>query len=135
MKGMLVLSAVFSIVMVSCEVTVHDGGIDQSGGAGISNVIFTVDTTYMVSSPAMLVARGMARNDGSSTITSPWWVECQFYTDSTLLVKLGASDFQIGVPLSPGQSTYWMINLYSSNVDVRRFPDFKVSDFRALYKN
>lgn len=140
MKGMLALSAVFSLVMVSCEVTVHDGMGDQpadsgTGDAGISNVTFTVDTTYMVASPGMLVARGLAKNDGSTTISSPWYVECQFYTDSTLLIKLGVNDTQIGVPLSPGQSVYWAISFSSGNVDVRRFPDFRVSDMRALYKN
>ncbi|HQT92329.1 MAG TPA: hypothetical protein PL001_09925 [Candidatus Kryptobacter bacterium] len=140
MKGMLALSAVFSLVMVSCEVTAHDGMVDQpadygTGDAGISNVVFTVDTTYMVASPGMLVARGQAKNTGSGTISSPWYVECQFYTDSTLLIKLGVNDTQIGVPLSPGESVYWAISFSSGNVDVRRFPDFRVSDMRALYKN
>ena len=140
MKGMVALSAVFSLVMVSCEVTVHDGMGDQptdsgTGDAGISNVTFSVDTTYMVASPAMLVARGLAKNNGSTTISSPWYIECQFYTDSTLLIKLGVNSTQIGVPLSPGQSVYWAISLSSGNVDVRRFPDFRVSDMRALYKN
>ena len=140
MKGMLALSAVFSLVIASCEVTVHDGVVDQSGDSGtgdggISNVTFSIDTTYMVASPGMLVARGLAKNAGTVTISSPWYVECQFYTDSTLLVKLGGNDTQIGVPLSPGQSVYWAISFSSGNVDVRRFPDFTVSDMRALYKN
>jgi hypothetical protein len=140
MKGILALFAVLSLVMVSCEVTVHDGMIDQSAGSGtgdggISNVTFSVDTTYMLASPGMLVARGLAKNSGSETISSPWYVECQFYTDSTLLIKLGVNDTQIGVPLSPGQSVYWTISFSSGNVDVRRFPDFRVSDMRALYKN
>lgn len=135
MKRMFALLAVFSLVSISCEVTTNDGTADQPGDTDIKNVSFTIDTTYMLSSPGMLVARGLATNNGPGTVSSPWWIECQFYTDSTMLVKLGGNDDQISVPLSPGQSAYWMITLTSSNVDVRRFPDFKVGDFRATYKN
>ncbi len=142
MKGVLALSAIFSFILISCEVAANDGpvSVDQPadsgiGDVGISNVTFTVDTTYMVASPWILVARGLAKNAGSGTISSPWYVECQLYTDSTFLIKLGGNYNQIGVPLSPGQSVYWSIIFSSSNVDVRRFPDFKISDMRALYKN
>ncbi len=137
MKGMLALSAIFSFIFISCEVTANDGpvSVDLPAGTDINNVSFTVDTTYMIASPGMLVARGLATNDGSSTISSPWYVECQFYTDSTLLVKLGGNSCPIGVPLSPGQSVIWKIDFSSSNVDVRRFPAFMVSDFKATYEN
>ena len=137
MKGMLALSAMFSFIFISCEVTANDGpvSVDQPAGTDINNVSFTVDTTYMIASPGMLVARGLATNDGSSTISSPWYVECQFYTDSTLLVKLGGNSCPIGVPLSPGQSTFWTIYFSTTSVDVRQFPNFRIGDLRAIYKN
>jgi hypothetical protein len=133
MNRMFALVASLSFAFVACEVTTNDGTVEQYTDTGIKNVSFTVDTTYMVASPGMLVARGLAKNGGTATITSPWRVECQFYTDSTLLVKLGVNSTGIGVPLSPGQSAYWMISFASSNVDVRRFPGFKVADFKATY--
>ena len=58
-----------------------------------------------------------------------------FYADSTMSTILGNNDAQIGVPLSPGQSAFRMITLSSTNVDVRRFPNFKVGDFSVVYKN
>lgn len=135
MKSVLALSALLSIVSFSCEVTTNEGVVNPQMDSQIGNVSFTLDTTYMVSSPGMLVAKGTAKNNGTETISSPWYVECSFYTDSTLTVVLGDGDDQIGVPLSQGQSAYWMISLSSANVDVRRFPAFRVGSFRATYKN
>jgi hypothetical protein len=135
MKSTLLVPLILSIVLASCEVTMHDGQVGPPSGSGIADVSFTVDTTYMLASPAMLVAKGTAKNGGTENINSPWYAECNFYTDSTMTVILGNNDTQIGVPLSPGQSAYWMITLTSSNVDVRRFPNFKVGDFRAVYAN
>lgn len=132
-KGILALSAVLSSIVMSCEVTVNDGMHYQRADAGIQKISFIVDTTYMLVSPGRLVACGLATNDGPGMVSSPWWVECQFYTDSTFTVVLGKSGAQIGVPLSPGQSAYWTISFSSGNVDVRRFPDFAVGDFKAVY--
>ena len=135
MKSTLFVPLILSIVLVSCEVTMHDGPVGPPPGSGIADVSFTVDTTYMLASQATLVARGTVENTGTGNISSPWHVECHFYADSTMSVILGNNGGQIGVPLSPGQSTYWMITLTSTNLDVRHFPNFKVGDFRAVCKN
>ena len=113
----------------------HDAYVVQPTEPGLQNVVFTVDTTYMLSSPGTLVAQGLATNNGAGTISSPWYVECTFYTDTTSRIVLGNNDYQVGVPLSPGESVYWRIELSSSNVDVRRFPNFTVGTFRAYYKD
>lgn len=135
MKRVFGLPVVLSLVLAACEVTVHDASIVQPTQPGIQNVVFTVDTTYMLSSPGTLVAQGLATNSGTGAISAPWYVECTFYTDTTLSIVLGSNDYQVGVPLSPGESVYWRIEFSSSNVDVRRFPNFTVSTFRAYYKD
>ena len=129
------LPAICSTILVSCEVTTHDGPVGPPAGNGIDNVSFVVDTTYLLASPAMLVAKGVVKNTGTGNINSPCYVDCYFYTDSTTSVTLGSNDEKSGVPLSPGQSAFWMITLSSPNVDARRFPNFAVSNFGALYKN
>ncbi len=134
MKIKLLMPAILSLALVSCEVTMHDSPVGPPPGTGIAGVSFTVDTTYMLVNPATLVAKGTVKNTGTGNISSPWYVTCFFYSDSTMSAILGNNDNQIGVPLSPGQSTFWMITLSSTNVDVRRFPDFKVGDFSAVYK-
>lgn len=134
-KRILAMTGAFSLFVISCEVTSNEGVVVKPGVTQIGNVTFTVDTTYMLASPGTLVASGTARNDGSGTISSPWYVQCSFFSDSTESVVLGSGNAQIGVPLSPGQSAYWTIRFSSDNVDVRGFPEFCVDDFRATYSN
>ena len=135
MRSVHFLPAILSVTLLSCEVTMHDGPVGPPQGTGIADASFVVDTTYMLASPAMLVAKGTVKNTGTGNFSSPWYVECYFYADSAMSAILGNNSEQIGVPLSPGQSTYWMITLTSTNLDVRHFPNFKVGDFRAVYKN
>jgi hypothetical protein len=96
-------------------------------------VLISVDTTY-VSYYGSLVAAGTVTNKGTVAITPPWYVECEFYTDSTLTLKMGGNNTQMSVPLSPGQGTFWNISFSSTNVSVQNYPNFRVSDLRAVYK-
>ncbi len=73
-------------------------------------------------------------NNGTSAISPPWYVECQFYTDSTFTLKIGGNNTLLSVPLNPGQGTFWTISFSSTNVDVRNYPKFRVKDQRAIYK-
>lgn len=132
MKYLLVLAVVVTFGFGSCQV---DNTV-VGGGSTINNVTFTVDTLYLQSSGSgQLVAAGIAKNSAKTTITAPWYIEAQFYTDSTLVTKLGGSNTQIGVPLSSGQQTYWKIYFSTSAIDVHQFPDFRVGDLRAYYSN
>ena len=121
-----------SVFIISCEESEPVVGSNQD--TAIPNLSFTIDTTYLEASTSRLFAQGTVKNNGSSSVTSPWYVEAQFYTDATLRTKLGGSYTQIGVPLSRGQSTFWTINYSSSNVDVKNYPNFAVSDLRGIYK-
>lgn len=98
----------------------------------IPNATVTVDTTYL--SGALLYATGKVMNNGTSAISPPWYVECQFYTDSTFTLKIGGNNTLLSVPLNPGQGTFWTISFSSTNVDVRNYPKFRVKDQRAIYK-
>jgi hypothetical protein len=99
----------------------------------IENVSFKVDTTYLESSS--LYAKGQVTNLGNTTIQSPWFIEVQFYTDSTYKLKLGGAYTKIGVPLKSNQSTFWTLNFSTNNVDVNKYPNFRVNDLRAIHKN
>ena len=127
------IALLLSLLLASCDAH-KESVVGSSGDTQIPSVTFTVDTTYVVASPAQLVARGKAKNQGSTAISSPWYVEAQFYADSTYRTKLGGNYTQIGVPLSHGQETFWTIVFSSGNVDVRQYPNFRVGDIRAIYK-
>lgn len=108
--------------------------VDDPKDTVIPNLAFTVDTTYLDSSAGRLVASGTVKNNGSAKVTSPWYVEAQFYTTKSGSTKLGGNYTHIGVPLSSGQSTFWTIYYSSSNVDVRNYPNFGIKDLRGVYK-
>jgi len=133
MKQLIILSVlVLSLILISCYES--EPVVGSTGDTAIPNLSFTVDTTYLDASNNRLVAKGTVKNNGNSQVTSPWYVECQFYTNSSKTTKLGGNYTQIGVPLAKSESTFWTINYSSSNVNVNDYPNFAVSNFRGIYK-
>lgn len=120
------------LIIVSCDS--NDSVVGSEDDTKITNLSFTITSTTLEASSKRLVAKGTVKNNGNSNVTSPWYVEAQFFTDSTLTVKLGGSNTQIGVPISKGQSTFWTIYFSSENVDVTKYPDFAVGELRGIYK-
>ena len=132
MKVTAFLSFFVVFIAASCEES-GDSIVGSSKDTEISNMSFTLDTTYI--SNTSLVAQGKAIYNGRDRVSPPWYVEAQFYTDSTFVTKLGGNHTAISVPLDPGQQTFWLISFSSAQVDVRQFPRFRVKDIRAIYKN
>ncbi len=121
-----------SLLLISCDPGETTVGSNQD--TPIPSLSFAVDTTYLDAPNNKLVAKGTVKNNGSSKVNSPWYVECQFYTNSNKTTKLGGNYTQIGVPLSNGQSTFWTISYSSQNVNVINYPNFSVGDLRGIYK-
>ncbi len=130
------LKIILLILLAIMTFTFCDSDSDSIVGSvediEINNVSFIVDSTYEESS--VLYATGRATNLGTKNIMSPWYVEAQFYTNSTYSTKLGGNSKEIKVPLEPYQSTFWTITFSSSTIDVNLYPNFRVSDLRAIYK-
>jgi hypothetical protein len=120
-----------SLFLISCDDS--DPVVGEPGKAVIENLAYTVDTTYVDNASSRLVARGSVKNNGSSQVTSPWYIEAQFYASATSSTKLGGNNTRIGVPLNRGESTFWTIYFSSNNVDVRSYPNFGVKEIRAFY--
>ena len=134
MKQLLIYAVIAtSLLLLSCSES-SDPVVGSTGDTSIPNLSFTVDTTYLDAANSKLIAKGTVKNNGNSQVTSPWYVECQFYTNSAKTTKLGGNSTQIGVPLSNGQSTFWTITYSSSNVNVNDYPNFAVGDLRGIYK-
>lgn len=133
MKSYILISVIFLIwLLLACDEV--EPVVDDPQDTVIPSLSFTVDTTYLDSGLKRLVASGTVKNNGSTKVVSPWYVEAQFYTTKSGNTKLGGNYTQIGVPLSSGQSAFWTIYYSSSNVDVRNYPDFGVKDLRGIYK-
>lgn len=130
-KIIIIILFLISVLIISCEES--DPVVGSNDTTTIPNLSFVVDTTYLDAPNSRLVAKGTVKNNGNSQVSSPWYVECQFYTNSSKTTKLGGNYTQIGVPLSKNQSTFWTINYTSSNVDVKNYPNFAVGDLRGIY--
>ncbi|RKY90360.1 MAG: hypothetical protein DRQ01_09300, partial [Ignavibacteriae bacterium] len=76
---------------------------------------------------------GTVKNTGSADITPPWYIEGQFYADSTLTLKLGGDNTRITVPLEPGVQTLWSLTFSDPNIAEGDYPNFRVSNMRAYY--
>lgn len=126
------LIILISIFIISCEESEPTVGSTQD--TTIPNLSFIVDTTYLDAANSKLITKGIVKNNGNAQVTSPWYVECQFYTNESRTTKLGGNYTQLGVPLSKNQSTFWTISYTSSNVNVSNYPNFAVFDFRGIYK-
>ena len=122
-----------AILAIQCQPATNTE-VGSPSDTQIPSMLISVDSTY-VSYYGTLVARGTVTNQGKSTISPPWYVECQFYTDSTFALKMGGNNTQISLPLSPGQGTFWSISFSSTNVTVQNYPNFRVGNLRAVYKN
>lgn len=125
----------FSILLLgsSCENGNNTVVGSTQGNTDINNVSFTV--TQLEVSSTSLKASGTVKNTGTSTISSPWYLEAQFYSDSTLTLKLGGNNTRIGVPLESGLQTIWTITFSDPNIAEGDYPNFRVSNFRAFYNN
>ncbi|MCZ7608943.1 MAG: hypothetical protein M5U17_02145 [Ignavibacterium sp.] len=124
---------VISLLVTSCQEG-KESVVGSTSDTYIPNLIFAVDTTYLDSPNSSLVAKGTVINGGNSKVTSPWYVECQFYTNSSKNAKLGGNYTKIGVPLAENESTFWTITFSSSNVNVNSYPNFAVGNLRGIYK-
>jgi len=133
---MLTISALLFLLVTgsSCD---DEGGStvvgNTQGNTDINYVSFTV--TELEVSSSSLKASGTVKNNGNKTITSPWYVETQFYADSTLSLKLGGNRTRIGVPLEVGVQTVWSITFSDPDIAEGNYPNFRVSNFRAYYSN
>jgi len=125
---------IIPILIISCDQTTTEPVVGSTQDTQISNLSFNVDTTYLEASASRIVAKGSVTNNGSAQVTSPWYIEGQFYTDATYKIKLGGNSTQIGVPLSRGQSTFWTIYYTSSNENVNNYPNCRIGDLRGIYK-
>ena len=126
----LILSFLY-LLLISASCETSDPIVGDPGVPTINNVSFTV--TELSVSNDRLTASGKVRNNSSVKITPPWYVEGQFYTDSTLTLKLGGDVTQISVPLEKGVETLWTLQYSSQNISEGNYPSFRVSNLRAYY--
>jgi hypothetical protein len=128
MFSMVILSLTF--LGSSCETSDPVVG-SEVGVTEITHVSFTI--TDLETSSSSLIASGTVKNIGSTKITPIWYIEGQFYADSTFTLKLGGDNTQITVPLESGVQTLWSLTFSDPNIAEGDYPNFRVSNLRAYY--
>jgi len=117
----------------NCMVEIDGCGV-CGGNSGNMTTINDVEWTfdeYTVSNTS-LTATGMITNTGNSTIPAPWWVEAEFFSDSTFTLILGGNQQSFNVTLQSGVSIQWTLSWSSSNIIESNYPNFAIGNFRAF---
>lgn len=79
-----------------------------------------------------MVAKGEVENTGTSKISPTWWVEGQFYSDTTYKLKLGGANTAFTFSLEPGEKARFELRFSSRNEDLTEYPNFGVKGLRAI---
>ena len=116
------------------------GGCEPSPGPTGSEDVFVlpgaeVSVTTLSLMDNALVVSGTIKNSSSSKYSPYWYVEADFYADSTFSLKLGGAAQTISYALDPGESTLLNIRFRSTTIDVNLYPDFRIRNTRAYRKN
>ena len=90
---------------------------------------FTV-TDYLFTSSEFIV-KGTVSNDGDTTFYPPWYIEAEFYADSTFTTKFGGERTTINYSLAPGEDTLWQLTYSSSLIVESDYPNFAIKNLRA----
>ena len=129
-----------SIIIYSFFFTINcgDGIIGSESNQTINHVEWSLgtpdDSTGYVVSNSMLKATGIIKNIGESTIIAPWYIETEFYTDSTFSFLLGGDQYSFNVNLNTNTSTFWTLKFSSSEIVESNYTDFAIKNFRAFIK-
>jgi hypothetical protein len=86
-----------------CEKNGEDTVVGSNKDVEISGLTFTIDRSYI--SGLTMYANGTVRNESSAEVTSPWFVEGQFYS------------------------------FYLNQGNTQTYPEFKIGNLRGIYKN
>jgi len=128
MKSIITIVAILltAMFMVSCNESNVVGAEDVHE---LEDANFEI-TEYLFTSSELIV-KGTVSNDGDDTFYPPWYIEADFYADSTFTTKFGGDRTTINYSLASGENTLWQLT-YSSNLIIESdYPNFAVKNLRA----
>ena len=122
------------IMLISCG----DGVVGSESNRTINHIEWSLgtlqDSTGYVVTNSGLKATGTITNVGDTTILAPWYIEAEFYVDSTFLFILGGDQVSYNENLYVNNSRFWTLEFSSSEIDESLYQDFAIKNFRAFIK-
>ena len=122
----IIILTVTILLFIGCS----GGVIGSENNETINDVEWTLNE-YTFSNTT-LTATGMITNTGDTTILATWWVEAEFYSDSTFTLILGGDQQPFSVNLQSGVSTQWTLNYSDPDKAESDYPNFAINNFRAF---
>ena len=122
----IIILTVTILLFIGCS----GGVIGSENNETINDVEWTLHG-YTFSNTT-LTATGMITNTGDTTILATWWVEAEFYSDSTFTLILGGEQQFFNVNLGSGVSKQWTLNYSDPDIVESDYPNFAINNFRAF---
>ena len=129
MKKILII--LFSLFVVNCD----QNTIVGSDNVNVIAYVEFIEINKFNNSQNLEVSGKIKNISNNKTISSPWYIECQFYANDDKILKLGGENIKITYPLEPQQEALWIISWSpsnNSNIDLDDYPDFSYDDLRAF---
>ena len=123
MKKFLVIISI--LLLISCNNTIGSDDVNE-----LTNLEFTIDDEKEVTSTALIV-KGSVINTGTTKISSPWYIEGMFYSDTNFTTILGGANQIINVPLESGVNYNWSLSFSSNDIIESEYQYFGFRNLRG----
>ncbi len=80
-------------------------------------------------------AQGTVKNTDDEPFYPYWYIEADFYSDSTYGLKFGGESESMNFTLDPGESTLWTIEFGHESIIESDYPNFRIKNLRAYTKS
>ena len=81
-----------------------------------------------------LIVQGSVINLGTTKVSSPWYIEGMFYSDSNFTTILGGASQTVNVPLESGVNYNWTLSFSSSDILESEYESFGFRNLRGYIK-
>ena len=95
----------------------------------LTNLELAIDEREVTSTA--LIVKGSVINIGTTKVSSPWYIEGMFYSDSNFTTILGGASQKINVPLESGVSYNWILSFSSSDLLESEYQNFGFRNLRG----
>ena len=126
MKKILTITSI--LLLISCNNTIGSDDVNE-----LTNLEFTIDNEKEVTSTALIV-KGSVINTGTTKVSSPWYIEGMFYSDTNFTTILGGASQTINVPLESGVNYNWTLSFSSSDILESEHEFFGFRNLRGYIK-
>lgn len=114
------------------------GSCNPTGIIGAEDVTEYDGAKFVVTSKSAYSSyfrvQGTVENIGSNPFIPYWYIEGEFFADSTFKLKFGGDYTQMNYRLEPGEQTIWSIKYSHDDISESDYPNFGIKNLRAYRK-